>query len=166
VDVAGNIIGKAADGTDGSWSASLSVDAFNPGQNWDDSLYLVSALKQLGYASLSLSNENQSFSGHIASGPFHATVGAVYNVNMFGYVSVSAFGQTGCNIVCSASVTIDPTITLDPSVLDPEDYAIVFSPGVNNTPLPATLPLFAGGLGMIGLIAGRKKRKAAGPATA
>jgi hypothetical protein len=31
---------------------------------------------------------------------------------------------------------------------------------VNATPLPAALPLFAGGLGMIGLIAGRKKRKA------
>lgn len=32
---------------------------------------------------------------------------------------------------------------------------------VSSTPLPAALPLFAGGLGMIGLIAGRKKRKAA-----
>jgi hypothetical protein len=27
------------------------------------------------------------------------------------------------------------------------------------TPLPATLPLFAGGLGMVGLLAGRRKRK-------
>jgi hypothetical protein len=27
------------------------------------------------------------------------------------------------------------------------------------TPLPAALPLFAGGLGLIGLIAGRKRRK-------
>jgi hypothetical protein len=33
------------------------------------------------------------------------------------------------------------------------------------TPLPAAFPLFAGGLGMIGLIAGRKKRKAAASAT-
>ncbi len=30
----------------------------------------------------------------------------------------------------------------------------------SETPLPAALPLFAGGLGVIGLIAGRKKRKA------
>jgi hypothetical protein len=29
----------------------------------------------------------------------------------------------------------------------------------NATPLPATLPLFAGGLGMIGLLSGRRKRK-------
>jgi len=35
-----------------------------------------------------------------------------------------------------------------------------------STPLPAALPLFAGGLGMIGLIVGRKKRKAAVPAAA
>ena len=34
------------------------------------------------------------------------------------------------------------------------------------TPLPAALALFAGGLGMFGLIAGRKKRKVAGPLAA
>ena len=34
--------------------------------------------------------------------------------------------------------------------------------GVLATPLPAALPLFAGGLGVLGLIAGRKKRKAIG----
>lgn len=28
------------------------------------------------------------------------------------------------------------------------------------TPLPATLPLFAGGLGLVGYLTGRKKRKA------
>jgi hypothetical protein len=42
-------------------------------------------------------------------------------------------------------------------------------PGIftlTQTPLPAALPLFAGGLGLIGLIAGRKKRKAANLAAA
>jgi hypothetical protein len=34
------------------------------------------------------------------------------------------------------------------------------------TPLPAALPLFAGGLGVLGLIAGRKKRKAVGTCAA
>ena len=37
---------------------------------------------------------------------------------------------------------------------------------ISTTPLPGALPLFAGGLGMIGLIAGRKKRKTARPAAA
>jgi len=41
-----------------------------------------------------------------------------------------------------------------------------FRLNVGTTPLPAALPLFAGGLGVIGLIAGRKKRKAADPAVA
>jgi hypothetical protein len=36
----------------------------------------------------------------------------------------------------------------------------VFSADVDATPLPAALPLFAGGLGIIGLLARRKKRKA------
>jgi hypothetical protein len=35
------------------------------------------------------------------------------------------------------------------------------SPGVlSATPLPATLPLFAGGLGLVGFLTGRKKRSA------
>ena len=34
------------------------------------------------------------------------------------------------------------------------------------TPLPAALPLFAGGLGLIGFVAKRRKRNAAAPAAA
>lgn len=34
-------------------------------------------------------------------------------------------------------------------------------PPLNSTPLPAALPLFAGGLGLVGLLARRRKRKAA-----
>jgi hypothetical protein len=35
---------------------------------------------------------------------------------------------------------------------------VSFSTTVNATPLPAALPLFAGGLGVIGLVARRRKR--------
>ncbi len=45
-----------------------------------------------------------------------------------------------------------------------EAFTIDGTSGVSATPLPAALPLFAGVLGMIGLIAGRKKRKAAASA--
>ena len=38
---------------------------------------------------------------------------------------------------------------------------IILSSGVSQTPLPAALPMFAGGLGVVGFFARRKKRKAA-----
>ena len=41
------------------------------------------------------------------------------------------------------------------------DNVSVDGPAVSETPLPAALPLFAGGLGVMGLLARRRKRKAA-----
>ncbi len=49
---------------------------------------------------------------------------------------------------------------VDLSLSNVQPYALP----VATTPLPATLPLFIGGLGVIGLLAGRRKRK--GPAVA
>ena len=40
-----------------------------------------------------------------------------------------------------------------------DEYVVV---GTGATPLPAALPLFAGGLGAMGLLGWRRKRKAAG----
>ena len=63
----------------------------------------------------------------------------------------------------SMSASVDPLFTIDPSVLDPQDYTFQFSPGLvstSETPLPAALPLFASGLGALGLLGWRKKRKA------
>jgi hypothetical protein len=45
------------------------------------------------------------------------------------------------------------------STFDP-NYAVLFTP-VSSTPLPAAFPLFAGGLGVLGFVSGRRKRKAA-----
>ncbi|MGB6342256.1 MAG: PEP-CTERM sorting domain-containing protein [Xanthobacteraceae bacterium] len=42
-------------------------------------------------------------------------------------------------------------------IADTTDFVIA---SVSATPLPATLPLFAGGLGAIGLLGWRKKRNA------
>jgi len=66
-----------------------------------------------------------------------------------------------------ANGSIDPFITIDPITPDAADLSLVFSPNVANalppsaTPLPAALPLFAGGLGAIGLLGWRRKRKTA-----
>lgn len=58
------------------------------------------------------------------------------------------------------SALIDPAFTTD--ILGGQ---FIYSPGVfsaaSETPLPAALPLFAGGLGVIGFLARRRKRKAA-----
>jgi hypothetical protein len=65
----------------------------------------------------------------------------------------------------SISAYLDPFFSIDPSNLDAQDYSLVFSPGVDNelvssTPLPAALPLFAAGLGGLGLLGWRRKRRA------
>jgi hypothetical protein len=56
-------------------------------------------------------------------------------------------------------------------IADCSDYELVFSNGIDNsgddmsaTPVPATLPLFAGGLGALGLLGWRRKRKNAAAA--
>ena len=62
------------------------------------------------------------------------------------------------NLIATAS--IDPSFQLLPAFAN--DYSIVFSDGIGDaagaaTPLPATLPLFAGGLGLLGYLTRRKR---------
>jgi hypothetical protein len=61
----------------------------------------------------------------------------------------------------SASASADPFIFVDPLFADAADYSIVLSDGVGNglssTPLPASLPLFACGLGFVGYMTRRRK---------
>jgi hypothetical protein len=62
----------------------------------------------------------------------------------------------------SQSGSLDPFAFIDPTFSDAPDFELVFSPNVGNfapTPLPAALPLFAGGLGIMGLFGRRRKRK-------
>ena len=58
-----------------------------------------------------------------------------------------------------ATASIDPSFQLLPFFAN--DYSIVFSDGIGDaaatTPLPATLPLFAGGLGFLGYLTRRKR---------
>jgi hypothetical protein len=66
----------------------------------------------------------------------------------------------------SANSFLDPYFFLDPSLVA-LGYSIITSPGIGNslvsdsaTPLPAALPLFASGFGVIGPMMWRRKRKA------
>ena len=77
----------------------------------------------------------------------------------------------------SASALVDPYFFIDPS-LDPTftggppAYTFIFSADIGNfppgsgppseTPLPAALPLFTTGLGALGLLGWRRKRKQSG----
>jgi hypothetical protein len=64
----------------------------------------------------------------------------------------------------SESVSIDPYFQLTPAEIA-EGYSLQFSNGVGNgpdvaeTPLPAALPLFTGGLGLIGFVGRRRKKQ-------
>jgi hypothetical protein len=58
------------------------------------------------------------------------------------------------------------TAFVDPYFTVPDGYSILTSPGIGNslaavTPIPAALPLFATGLGVLGLLSRRRKKAAA-----
>ena len=61
------------------------------------------------------------------------------------------------DLVSTASV--DPSFQIEPGF---SNYSIIFSDGIGDaaaaTPLPATLPLFAGGLGFVGYLTRRKRK--------
>ena len=62
------------------------------------------------------------------------------------------------NLVSTAS--IDPSFQIEPGF---SNYSIIFSDGIGGsaaaTPLPATLPLFAGGLGLFGFLSRHRKKR-------
>jgi hypothetical protein len=91
----------------------------------------------------------------VFTGNFDIASGVEYEIDMS--ASVSAHGAS------SAGASIDPMLTVNPNFFEANDLNFVFSDGISNgvssTPLPAALPLFAGGLGVIGLFGRRRNRK-------
>jgi hypothetical protein len=83
---------------------------------------------------------------------FSMDSGVIYQVTL----EATAFG--------TATTTLDPLFSInDPNA---QDFSLNFSAGIPNgavsaTPLPAALPLFASGLGALGVLGWRRKRKVA-----
>jgi len=99
---------------------------------------------------------------HFFSGAFDLVSGTAYLVTLSAYADIE--NQTG-----EDSAHIDPIFSFT-NPADALQYEIDFSDGITNdvsaTPLPATFPLFAGGLGIIGFLVQRRKRNAAALAAA
>jgi hypothetical protein len=112
---------------------------------------------ELGLESAVTLNSDHSLSSPLASItiPYQSGPGApvyvINNVNLAaGTYALDTYLGTCAITSCSGSG----------SSTDPQ-YQVLFTDPPTTTPLPAALPLFAGGLGVIGFLAGRRKRKAA-----
>ncbi|HXW64800.1 MAG TPA: VPLPA-CTERM sorting domain-containing protein [Burkholderiaceae bacterium] len=81
-------------------------------------------------------------------------------------IIINALTPQACsagNGSASCAASVDPTITA-PGL--PNGLTLEFSPNLAATPLPAALPLFASGLGALGLFGWRRKRNSAAVAAA
>jgi hypothetical protein len=95
--------------------------------------------------------------------------GEIYTVEMLVASEAAAVSGDSCPGQCIAEggSTIDPMFYIDPSFSLASEYSLTFSPGINAgslsttpaTPVPAALPLFATGLGALGLLGWFRKRK-------
>jgi hypothetical protein len=95
------------------------------------------------------------------NGTFDLQTNTAYQVLMQANTGVDLVEQSGTTALADliATASIDPSFQIGPGF---SDYSIVFSDGIADpvaaTPLPATFPLFAGGLGFVGYLARRKSR--------
>jgi hypothetical protein len=105
-------------------------------------------------------NTQVSSASYTVASDFLFSTNTLYNVRLQVGLSDTVSG-TGTD---SIFAFIDPSFTID----DPNSgaYSIFFSEGFGSgapapgaTPLPAALPLFASGLGALGLLGWRRKRK-------
>jgi hypothetical protein len=98
-------------------------------------------------------NNNGAFTTSATVSPLYFNVDYLVEKTVFAFANPSG----------TATTFLDPYFFLDQNLVD-LGYSIITSPGIGNslasaTPLPAALPLFAGGLGMMGWLSRRRKRK-------
>jgi PEP-CTERM motif len=112
---------------------------------------------ELGLVSAVTLNSNGSLSSSLASIsiPYQSGPGAPVDVidNMF-----LAAGTYALDTYLGTCANTDECTAGTGSSTDPQ-YQVLFSPNATATPLPATMPLFATGLGLVGMFGWRRKRK-------
>jgi hypothetical protein len=94
------------------------------------------------------------------SGDVTATVQATDGTFTFDLGALSASAQSGFTLEAINGETMSSLILLDTggTITDFEHYRIDVAGPLATTPLPAALPLFAGGLGLMGWLSRRRKR--------
>jgi hypothetical protein len=110
-----------------------------------------------GFNISNVAGTNPGSAGEAATNIDGNTTGGLFNA-LFGNTTPYS-SYAGAPQPCAPSVTC----TTDDPILrfNGTGFAAAGSLEIGQTPLPAALPLFAGGLGIIGLVAGRKRRKTA-----
>lgn len=99
------------------------------------------------------------------SGSYAFTLASGKQDNLQLIVSINSNGLfIGSGQTDTQSGYLDPMIEIDPTYQYADLFSIVTSSNVGNcpaaTPIPAALPLFASGLGALGLLGWRRKRRA------
>ena len=120
----------------------------------------------LGFATIdigtSLSETVCTRSTECSSSMFNGILSLTLNPGVVTPVHFELEADGNAQFSGSASASADPYIFIAPSNPNAGDYGIVVSSNVGNeplvTPLPAALPLFATGLGALGLLGWRRKR--------
>jgi hypothetical protein len=117
------------------------------------------------------SNQNGTVSDSFAvDGTYTLQSNTAYQVLMQVSTGVDLVQQSTTTALADliATASIDPSFQLSADA--PSGYSIIFSDGIGDTPsatpLPATLPLFAGGLGFVGYLVKRRNGAKQAPAAA
>lgn len=150
------------------WGVDVVLSTTITGSAGANAAFDMTAIVNNDGTSVHLDEKNgASFSGEV---PLHLTPGTLYQIVI--QAQATGYAPDG-----SASALADPHFFLDPSLDptftgNPSDYSIIlsnnvgngfppgFGPIVTQVPAPSAPPLFATGLGALGLLGWRRKRKA------
>ena len=139
---------------------STTADVYIPANNYNTGIYIDASHSAPYYIQLGPFPGNSSF-------VFTGTLsGAAFPVRLYLSFPSSELPLSSNTITLDGTYSLidwqsDADNTYDPTNGDHNGGEYLVSGEIDATPLPATLPLFVSGLGVIGLLTWRRKRKAA-----